>query len=190
MSIVSIVDHKTDWHFEFLRIAAEIRKQVGSRPTRIDHIGSTSIAGLTAKDVIDIQVSVADLSSETVSSILVDSGYRKLDGAADNLVGIAEGSKDLQKHFLTEPVGERRINLHIREEGRTNQLYPLLFRDFLRKNPPVLQAYQMIKVELARRFPNDIDAYYAIKDPYMDTVYFAARAWADATSWAPDKNFR
>lgn len=190
MSIVSIVDHKRDWHFEFLRIAAEIRKQVGSQPKRIDHIGSTSIAGLAAKDVIDIQVSVDDLSSETVSSILADSGYRLLEGATDNLVGIAPGTKDLQKHFLTEPEGERRINLHIREEGRTNQRYPLLFRDFLGQHPPILQAYQSIKVELAKRFPDDLDAYYAIKDPYMDTVYLAALQWAEVVSWNPDNDFR
>jgi len=50
-------------------------------------------------------------------------------------------------------------------------------------------AYQTIKIELAKYFPDDIDAYYAIKDPYMDTVYRAAQAWAKLTGWQPGDDF-
>jgi GrpB-like predicted nucleotidyltransferase (UPF0157 family) len=187
---ISIVEYTPDWHYDFLRIAAEIRILTGSQPTRIDHIGSTSIPGLAAKDVIDIQISVSDLSRETVTSKLANAGYRKLDDAVDNLIGISSGDDNLQKRFLVGPDDERRSHIHVREEGRTNQAYPLLFRDFLRQDARMLQAYQTIKVELARHFPNDLEAYYAIKDPYMDTVYLAARDWANATHWKPDKNFR
>ena len=77
----------------------------------------------------------------------------------------------------------------MREEGRLNQLYPLLFRDFLRADEPTRLAYEDIKRELARRFADDVEAYYAIKDPYMDTVYRAALMWKEATAWTPDDAF-
>jgi GrpB-like predicted nucleotidyltransferase (UPF0157 family) len=65
-----------------------------------------------------------------------------------------------------------------------------MFRDFLRNDDFMREAYQKLKIELAERFPDDVKAYYAIKDPYMDTVYRAAQLWAEWNKWLPDENFR
>ena len=66
----------------------------------------------------------------------------------------------------------------------------MLFRDFLRSNSLVRKAYDVVKRELAQHFPDNPVAYYAIKDPYMDTVYRAALMWRDSTGWKPDDDFR
>jgi len=100
-------------------------------------------------------------------------GYIHRSNCWDSLVGTADNSHDLEKRYFSKP----RVHVHVRELGRVNQEYALLFRDYLRANPIVKEAYQSIKIELANRFPNDKTAYYAIKDPYMDTVYQAALLW-------------
>ena len=190
MNKIEIINYKPSWVSDYSQIATQIRDAVGASATRIDHIGSTSVEGLAAKDVIDIQVSVADLDSQNVVNALAAIGYVDIKNAKDNLMGLQSDSADLAKYFLVQPEGERRIHVHVREEGRINQRYPLLFRDFLRSNSAVRDAYQAIKIELAKRFANDSESYYAIKDPHMDTVYEAAKVWAESTDWHPDSNFR
>ena len=190
MSQIRIVEYNPSWVDEYSDIAEHIRSAISSSATRIDHIGSTAVPNLSAKDVIDIQISVSNLSHESVTDSLESIGYKAIAGASDNLVGIRAGSEQLEKRFLLQPDGQRRTHIHVREEGRINQSYPLVFRDFLRSNDVVREAYQILKIELATRFANDSEAYYAIKDPYMDTVYEAAQLWAAGSGWRPDSNFR
>lgn len=190
MSQIRIVDHNPAWEAEFEEIASELRVTTGNRAERIDHIGSTAVPNLAAKDVIDIQISVSDLAKSEVVELLKAIGYVNVEGAADNLVGFPSASEELAKRFMLQPEGQRRTHVHIREVGRLSQRYPLLFRDYLRSNSVVRDAYQMIKSELAQRFIDDSESYYAIKDPYMDTVYEAAKSWAEHTNWQPDSNFR
>ena len=56
-----IVDYREDWPARFEQVASHLRDVLGPRAMRIDHIGSTSVPGLCAKDVIDVQVTVASL---------------------------------------------------------------------------------------------------------------------------------
>ncbi len=190
MSKIEVVDYRLEWPAEFEAIAGEIRSALGSDAVRIDHIGSTAVPRLAAKDIIDIQVSVADINrNSNLVHRLKALGYDfRTHIKNDNLVGVESSSPELQKIFFRQPKGQRPANVHVREEGRLNQLYALLFRDFLRADTFVRSAYESVKRELARRFADDVDAYYAIKDPYMDTVYRAALLWKDATSWKPDGN--
>ena len=72
---------------------------------------------------------------------------------------------------------------HLRVAGRANERYPLLFRDYLRANPHASRSYGLIKRELASRFPDDPDAYYAVKDPVCDLIVDAAERWAVVSNW-------
>jgi GrpB-like predicted nucleotidyltransferase (UPF0157 family) len=191
MDEIKILDHRPGWRGEFEHLATELRTILGERTVRIDHIGSTAIPGLAAKDVIDIQVTVAELVGETATSALISRGYRLNSRIEhDLLTGLDPDSPELRKKFLREPTGIRGVHLHIREQGRLNQSYPLLFRDYLRADPVAREAYASVKRELAARLGDDLDAYYAIKDPYMDTIYQAAKLWAKITGWQQDKDFR
>jgi len=60
---------------------------------------------------------------------------------------------------------------------------PLLCRDYLRTHKMAAAAYGEIKQQLAKHFPNDPDAYYAIKDPTFDILMAGATEWATATNW-------
>jgi GrpB-like predicted nucleotidyltransferase (UPF0157 family) len=106
------------------------RRCLGPRALRIDHIGSTSVPGLAAKDVIDIQVTVANLAD---ADPLTVAGFRAQPFLEDHRPpGVKGDPREWQKRFFNFPEGERRGNVHVRVEGRENQRYALLFRDYLR----------------------------------------------------------
>jgi len=186
VSEIRIIEYDPTWPDQFAYLASHISNAIGEDALRIDHIGSTSIPGLAAKDILDVQITVADLEAPGYLQKLEAAGFR-LRGqlAHDLLVGLDEESPDLKKRFLREPEGQRRAHVHVREQGRLNQLYPLLFRDYLVANAVVREAYETVKKELAQHFPKDADAYYRIKDPYMDTIYEGAKLWAAQTEWHP-----
>ena len=81
------------------------------------------------------------------------------------------------------------MHVHVRENGRLNQRYALLFRDYLRAAPTAAAAYGELKRALATSLPNDRDAYTAVKDHACDLIIAGAEQWADRTGWsvhAPD----
>jgi len=70
----------------------------------------------------------------------------------------------------------------VRVQGRANQRYALLFRDYLRANPATAAAYAELKRRLAQHLA-DPDTYPDVKDPAVDLIYLAAEAWASSTHW-------
>lgn len=184
MSDIRIVEYDAGWIDQFADLAAQIHAAVGPDILRIDHIGSTSVPGLAAKDILDVQITVADLEQTEYLSKLEAAGFRlRHQITHDLLVGLEDSSIELRKRFLREPEGQRPTHIHVREAGRLNQLYPLVFRDYLRADQVVRTAYETVKKELAIHFSNDADAYYRIKDPYMDTIYQGAKLWAAQSNW-------
>ena len=184
--MIEIVPYRFHWSTEFQQIGAELRKVLGHLALRIDHIGSSSVPGLGAKDIVDVQVTVARLVPEAP---LVDAfqsgGYQVRDGIFEDhrSAGDERPISDWQKRYCREPEGTRRSHIHVRAAGAANQRYALLFRDFLRANRSAAASYEQVKRQLARQHSNDIDEYLAIKDPVCDLIMVAAESWASATSW-------
>ncbi len=174
---IEVVGYQVRWPEEFATLALALVEGLGGLALAVDHIGSTAVQGLAAKDVIDIQISVADLDCPDLISIISALGYDHRPGLRDNFVGLADDSPELNKLYFCELPGEREVHIHVRQLGRLNQQYSLLFRDYLRADLVVRAAYQRVKQTLAVRFAHDPEAYYAIKDPYMDTIYRAALLW-------------
>ncbi len=81
----------------------------------------------------------------------------------------AETDPELRKLYMREPKGERRAHIHIRELGRFNQRYALLFRDYLRSSKEVRAEYELLKRRAAQLFPDSIDGYLFLKDPVTMT---------------------
>ncbi len=184
--MITIVPYNPHWPLEFTRLTEPLHQALGDLAVRIDHIGSTAVPGLAAKDVIDIQVTVRSLSTP-VETALAGLGYqRSANITADHRPPSTTGPEtDWHKWFFRPPVTQRPTNLHVRMHGRPNQCYPLLFRDYLRTHPVARDAYAIIKQQLARYHPMDMDAYYDIKDPVCDLIWSAAEEWAQTTNWQP-----
>ncbi|SRR6266851_3657320 len=188
MASIVIVPYRPEWPGEFAPAGAALRRCLGERALAIHHIGSTSVPGLAAKDVIDVQVSVESLDLDhEMRAAFEEAGFPIREGAPtrDHLpVGAVDRPGDWAKTLATQGRGERRVYVHIRVAGRPNQRYPLVFRDYLRTEPTASAIYSSIKTELAARHPEDIDAYYAIKDPVCDLIVAAAERWAQEQSWS------
>lgn len=175
---IEIVDARAEWPTEFAILRDRLSSALGPLALRIEHVGSTSVAGLAAKDVIDVQVSVASLDAQ-VAQALTGAGFRAVaEITGDHVPPGGSASADAwAKLFFTEPAGTRRANIHVRRAGSANERYALLFRDYLRAHPPVAAAYAQLKRRLATSLAACAD-YADVKDPAVDLIYLAAEQWA------------
>ena len=171
------------WPATFAELAARLRTALDDQDAVIHHIGSTSVPGLIAKNIIDMQLSLGDLSACPHEAI-VAAGFRLARPTEDHCPpGRTLPADELAKRLYV--LGDRVANLHVREYGRFNQQYPLLCRDYLRAHPHAAAAYGEIKRQLAGYFPDDHNAYYAIKDPTFDVMMEGANIWAKTINWQP-----
>jgi GrpB-like predicted nucleotidyltransferase (UPF0157 family) len=185
-----IVAPSSGWAAEFATIAAALRTALGGLALRIDHIGSTAVPGLAAKDVIDVQVTVAALDPHAFAPGFARAGFLPAPGnpRRDHRPPGATGpDSDWTKLFFRPAPGAfggRPINVHVRGAGRANQRYALLFRDYLRAHPLAAQAYAELKRRLAA-LGLDTAVYAEVKDPACDLIILAADPWAGHTRWRP-----
>ena len=158
--MIAIVPYQCDWPAQFAQLGRTIRAALQEQAVRIDHIGSTSVPGLAAKDIIDIQVTASDLSAE-LEARLREAGYERLEHITQDHLppggGVEPGA--WAKWVFTQRGDTTRVNLHVRLKGRANQRYALLVRDYLRVHSMVAAAYAQVKLALARYHADDIDAY-------------------------------
>ncbi|MBX3006350.1 MAG: GrpB family protein [Anaerolineales bacterium] len=183
--MVTISDYQPGWPDEFRREAARIRAALGDLALRIDHIGSTAVAGLAAKDILDIQVSVAALRPAVIAALQAAGyQYRKEIDRDHVPPGGASAAEAWRKLYFREAPATRVVHIHVRVAGQPNQCYPLLFRDYLRAHPASAAAYGELKRRLAANLA-DSDSYPDVKDPAVDLIYLAAEDWAAATGWQP-----
>lgn len=186
--MVTIIPYQERWQTEFQEIANNLRQSLGELALRIDHIGSTSVLGLAAKDIIDIQVTVAELSGE-VRQAITSLGYEhKTNYTQDHCPATDNPDKrEWQKWFFREVKGARRVHIHVRLPDQLNQRYPLLFRDYLRAHPAMAGSYAELKRRLAVHLA-DPATYPDVKDPAVDLIYFPAEEWAKQVGWQPDSS--
>jgi GrpB-like predicted nucleotidyltransferase (UPF0157 family) len=179
---IIISEPNPDWLRIFQEQASRLRDILGDTAIQIDHIGSTSVSGLAAKDIIDIQITVADLDAmdDFIQRMTQNNYQYRKDIQNDNFLGSSEGYR---KRYFREPEGEKRIHIHVRQKGAMNQRYALLFRDYLCANSDVRDAYAIIKTRFAEIFPQSIDGYLHIKGPVMDMIYAGSEIWAEQTDW-------
>jgi len=183
--MVEIIPYQPCWPEEFQAIAQVLRRELGETAVRIDHIGSTSVPGLAAKDIIDIQITVQSFT-ERLTAVMLTLGYVIPEGVwRDHRPPTVTGpDHQWEKLFFRQPPTQRPTNTHVRLAGHANQRFALLFRDYLRAHPASSAAYAELKRRLAAHL-TDSARYPEVKDPAVDLIYFAAEAWAEAVDWRP-----
>lgn len=182
------IQYKAGWPQEFERLGGELKYRLGHLAKGIHHIGSTSVPGLAAKDVIDIQVTV-DMFSPEIKELLAEIGYSQLAHITyDHKPAGMEHLPDAQCYKWFFQKTEPDTNLHIRKVGTYNQRFPLLCRDYLRHNTAAAKAYEEVKRNLAKHFPHDMAAYYDVKDPVFDVLMAGAEIWSAVEDWQPNSS--
>ena len=183
-----VVPYDAAWVERAGALIGALRRALGPPALRLDHIGSTAVPGLAAKNVLDLQVSVADLDGAAAAfdAPLLAQGFRRLPFERDHVpAGRDDDPAGWAKRFWARrehPDGD--ANLHARTAGSPNERLALLFRDWLRAHPAAVPAYARFKATLADSVP-DLAAYADVKDPVVDLIIAAAEPWAAATGWTP-----
>lgn len=160
---VTVLPYDESWQSDFEAIRKELESALGDLIVGIEHVGSTSVKGLSAKPCIDLDVIIRDNSVfGPVAGRLEEIGY-----IHEGDLGIPgrEAFKyldkpHLQKHHLYVcPRDSRELHRHI------------TFRDFLRNNPEAAKKYGAVKETAARLYPDDIDQYIRYKSPCIQELY-------------------
>ena len=151
------------WEHAFYQIKHEIEDTVGDIILGVEHIGSTSVKGLSAKPCIDIDVIIKDYSVfDEIVRRLKDIGY------------IHEGDlgiKDREAFKYTDKPHLMMHHLYVCPTYSEELSRHVTFRDFLRHNAEAVMKYGLVKEKAAELFPDDIDKYIAYKAPCIEELY-------------------
>ena len=160
---VTVLPYDSAWKSAFEAIKKEIEGAAGDLILGIEHVGSTSVEGMSAKPCIDLDVVIRDASVlEAVIARLAAIGYiHEGDLGIPGREAFKYSDKPhLQTHHLYVcPRDSRELHRHI------------TFREFLKSHPEAVRQYSQVKETAARLFPNDIDRYIAYKSPCIEELY-------------------
>ncbi|EHB45011.1 Dephospho-CoA kinase [Mycolicibacterium rhodesiae JS60] len=171
-SAPELVPADPTWADQARRILARLNTTCGHRAVRIDHIGSTAVPGMDAKDVIDIQVTVSSLEvADELAEDLLRSGYPRVESITSDVPKAGTDPALWHKRFHASGDPGRPTNVHIRVDGWPNQRFALLFVDWLTANPDVQADYRAVKRSAAS------------KEPWFLDAYRRAWVWAESTGW-------
>lgn len=180
-----LVQADPTWPVQARRASERVALATGGR--RVDHIGSTAVPGLPAKDVLDLQLAVASLEeADALADALADAGFpRRPDIEADtpHPPGVALAGWRKRFHQSADP--GRPVNLHVRVTGQPNWHYALLLRDWLRADASARREYLRLKESAAAAHPDDRHAYADAKEPWFAAAWPAAQTWARRSAWTP-----
>lgn len=164
---VHLAEYDAEWPRLFAREAERIRRVLGERAVRVEHVGSTSVPGLAAKPVIDLVMEVADSGDEpSYVSPLESQGYRLRVREPDWF----------QHRMLNGP--DTDVNLHVFTAGCPEVERMLTFRNYLRTNPADRVLYEAAKRELASREWAYIQHYADAKTDIIEEIMARASAGA------------
>lgn len=160
---VVVLPYDPKWNEDFSAIRAELEAAMGELALRIEHVGSTSVEGMSAKPCIDVDVVIPDRTClkaaiERLASIgYVHEGNLGIEGRE---AFCYTGKPHLQLHHLYVcPANSEELRRHI------------TFREFLRQNLDAVKQYSSVKEQAAQRFPDDIERYLEYKSPCIAELY-------------------
>lgn len=186
---VVVREPRPDWAATARRLAARVSRAAGG--ARVDHIGSTAIPGMPAKDVIDLQLTVPDLTTaDAVAPALAAAGYPRVDGIESDTPHPADDDPNYWvKRYHSNADPGQSLNLHVRVRDHPNWRWSLLIRDWLTADPAAAADYLALKEELAQVYALDssVDRYALGKEPWLVDAHSRAEAWAERTGWSPGR---
>ena len=168
---IVIEAYSSVWPELFEEHRRRITEALGAGACRVDQIGSTAVAGLAAKPIIDVQVSVPDVEDE--SSYLA-----RLEAAGYRL-----RVREMGHRMLRTP--ELDVHIHVCDSGSDWERRHLLLRDWLRESAADRQAYAALKIELQGQDWETMNHYAEAKSMLIAEMTIRAERWAATSGWSP-----
>ncbi|MFC7448985.1 dephospho-CoA kinase [Rhodococcus daqingensis] len=194
----TLVPADPSWPDQARRLIERLRLACGPTALSVDHIGSTSVPGLDAKDVIDVQITVDSLAAaDALAGPLAAAGYPRIesitrdDPKPDYAIGGEADPALWDKRFHGGADPGRPVNIHLRVDGWPGQRFALVFRDWLRADPAARAEYLEVKRRAQDRaagaadYDEAIAAYVDAKTPWFDAAYRRSMEWAERTDRSP-----
>ena len=160
---VVVLPYNVQWKDDFEKIKSEIINAIGDLIIGVEHVGSTSVEGMSAKPCIDLDVIIKDYSDfDIIVSRIEMIGY-----IYEGNLGIKD--REAFKYFNKPHL--RTHHLYVCPQ-KSEELYRhIAFRDFLRSNVDAVKKYSYVKEMAARLFPHDIEKYMEYKSPCIEELY-------------------
>jgi len=154
---ISLTAHKDRWAEDYREMEAYLRSELSGIPiVRISHIGSTAIASIWAKDIVDILVEVAG-KLEAAAKAIEKIGFTKMFSSEDRY--------SFNCGYTEEGFAQKVYHLHLRYAGDNDELY---FRDYMNEHPLCAKEYEALKLDLWKEFEHDRDGYTAAKTAFVE----------------------
>jgi GrpB-like predicted nucleotidyltransferase (UPF0157 family) len=160
---VMVVPYDKAWQSAFEEIKSEIEAAIGDLIVGIEHVGSTSVEGLSAKPCIDMDVIIRDYT-------VFDAVVEKL-GAIGYIHEGDLGIQDREAFRYSDKPHLQTHHLYVCPQYSAELHRHLVFRDFLRSHPEAAKTYSSVKETAAQLFPEDIEQYIAYKSPCIEELY-------------------
>ena len=160
---VVVLPFDENWKSDFEKIKNELNKAIGDLVVSIEHVGSTSVTGMSAKPCIDIDVVIKDYS-------VFDEVVEKL-GSIGYIHEGNLGIKDRHAFKYTDKSHLKTHHLYVCPQHSEELHRHITFRDFLRSNPDAVKKYSQTKEAGAKLFPDSIDQYIQYKTPCIEELY-------------------
>jgi GrpB-like predicted nucleotidyltransferase (UPF0157 family) len=159
-SPVIIVPYNLHWPQQFEEEKARLLADIGDYVVSIEHIGSTAVPGLAAKPVIDILIGVRSLQDATLFIPPLEArGYEYVPDYEDEM--------PFRRYLHRKINREHTHHLHMVEPSTRFYKVQMAFRDFLRAHPKTRDAYADLKLELAKKYRNNREAYTDSKGNFI-----------------------
>lgn len=160
---VVVEPYNPEWKQDFENIKAELTDALKDLALSIEHVGSTSVEGLSAKPIIDIDIVIEDRNKlNDVILALNKIGYTH---EGDQGIPGREAFKYQGKEHL------RKHHLYVCDQNASELKRHIGLRDYLKSHPDLMLEYGRIKVEGAIKYPYDIEGYIAYKSDFINRIY-------------------
>ena len=179
---LSLSEPREQWAHDAERLIGRIRRALGERALSVEHVGSTAVPGLVAKDVIDLQIGVRDLLEADRPSFIdamTAAGFPRSPG---HWWDSGADGKEWPKRVHGNADPARVTHIHVREHGSDGWVWALRFRDWMRGDVAARESYDRFKRELSGRLTRTAD-YAAAKEPWFALAHADALSWSSRTGW-------
>ena len=164
--IVKLSDYQEGWISLYKSEHRKLKSALNDLVSEIQHIGSTSVPGLCAKPIIDIMIGVKTLENYVeLIDILKIIGYEFRECA----------SEPDRKFFLKRNNDVSTHHLHIVKIDTEEWTKHIIFRNYLIDHKETADKYGCLKLELARKFPEDRNNYIVAKSKFINMIIDEAK---------------